>query len=145
MQKRKLQKYHLSQRNTPEENAVSHFFFPIPCALLGQGVVSPRCCDCSCRGRKRGQSSGRIIRESFPSFLQGSTNIFRANFSAGHREEQTLFLTKHCDTQARIQGAGKTSTSGIVPQPCRLRCSCGLCHPVQHLLHNQNEEIVLRT
>lgn len=95
---------------------------------------------------EEGQSSGRIIRESFPSFLQGSTNIFGTNFSAGHWEGQTFFLTKRCDThQAGIQGAGKTSTSGTVPQPCRLTCSCGLCHPVQHLLHNQNEEIVLRT
>lgn len=53
-----------------QKKRVSHTSFsPYLVLFWSSGVGSARCSDGSCRGRKWGQSSGRVIREPFPSFL----------------------------------------------------------------------------
>lgn len=125
MQWRMLQNCHLSPGNTLEAEAVPCHSVPTPCALSRGSYSDVLMAQVDIKAE-----FGGGIRESFPSVGSHRVPPVFLEHTLG-AAWQSSALTKHCATrQAVAQGVGKTFSSGIGPQLCRLRCSYGLCHPV---------------
>lgn len=137
-QKHEATKVHRGQNQNALKDAAGVLPFPGEHAR-GRGCPLPLCPHALCslgRGATEvevGAEFGGGIGEPFPSMRdrRAPPVFLELGPGAAWQGGQSSALTRRCATgQAGAQGAGKTFASGIGPQPCRLRCSYGLCHPV---------------